>query len=141
MEGDAQTNVGTARRPDRPRLERAEGVPPKRVCLDRGVNWSEQDRQWDVRVNLLPGSEIGALEDARAELEALLEVWKRWDKIKYCFVGGIEVGENPSQDDFERFHVHVALILHTPNTRRAVVHSLRLSRALVVTQSAKSLML
>lgn len=132
MEGDATSaNVGTTGRSDRPRLERADGVPPKRVCLDRGIDWSEQDRQWDIRVNLLPGSEIGSLEDAREELAALLEIWKKWDKIKYCFVGGIEVGDNPSQDDFERFHVHVALILHTPNTRRAVVHSLRLSRALV----------
>lgn len=132
MEGDAASaNVGTTGRSDRPRLERADGVPPKRVCLDRGIDWSEQDRQWDIRVNLLPGSEIGAVEDAREELTALLEIWKRWDKIKYCFVGGIEVGDNPSQDDFERFHVHIALILHTPNTRRAVVHSLRLSRALV----------
>ena len=132
MEGDATSaNVGTTGRSDRPRIERSDGVPPKRVCLDRGIDWSEQDRQWDIRVNLLPGSEIGALEDARAELEALLTIWKKWDKIKYLFVGGIEVGENPSQDDFERFHVHLALILHTPNTRRAVVHSLRLSRALV----------
>lgn len=132
MEGDAASaNVGTTGRSDRPRLERSDGVPPKRVCLDRGIDWSEQDRQWDIRVNLLPGSEIGALEDAREELTALLEIWKKWEKIKYCFVGGLEVGDNPSQDDFERFHVHIALILHTPNTRRAVVHSLRLSRALV----------
>lgn len=131
MEGKTSANVGGSGGSDRPRLERADGVPPKRVCLDRGIDWSEQDRQWDIRVNLLPGSEIGSLEDAREELTALLEIWKKWDKIKYCFVGGIEVGDNPSQDDFERFHVHVALILHTPNTRRAVVHSLRLSRALV----------
>lgn len=138
MEGDTTSaNVGTTGRSDRPRLERADGVPPKRVCLDRGVDWSEQDRQWDIRVNLLPGSEMGSLEDAREELAALLEVWKKWDKIKYLFVGGIEVGDNPSQDDFERFHVHVALILHTPNTRRAVVHSLRLSRALVGSRSGE----
>ena len=138
MEGDAASaNVGTTGRSDRPRLERSDGVPPKRVCLDRGIDWSEQDRQWDIRVNLLPGSEIGSIEDAREELEALLKVWKAWDKIKYCFVGGIEVGDNPSQDDFERFHVHVALILHTPNTRRAVVHSLRLSRALVGTRAGE----
>lgn len=131
MEGESSKHVGTVGGPDRARLERSDGVPPKRVCLDGEVNWSEQDRQWDIRVNLLPGSEIGKIEDAREELAALLEIWKRWDKIKYCFVGGMEVGDNPSQDDFERFHVHVALILHTPNTRRAVVHSLRLSRAMV----------
>lgn len=131
MADEAPTNVGDTGRPRSPRLQRTDGIPAKRVCLDGGINWSEQDRQWDVRVNLLPGAEIGSIEDAREELEALLKIWKTWDKIKYCFVGGIEVGDNPSQDDFERFHVHIALILHTPNTRRAVVHSLRLSRALV----------
>lgn len=131
MADEAPTNVGDTGRPRSPRLQRTDGIPAKRVCLDGGINWSEQDRQWDIRVNLLPGAEIGSIEDAREELEALLKIWKTWDKIKYCFVGGIEVGDNPSQDDFERFHVHIALILHTPNTRRAVVHSLRLSRALV----------
>lgn len=137
MEGGPSEHVGTVGRPDRARLERSDGVPPKRVCLDGEVNWSEQDRQWDIRVNLLPGSEIGEIEDARAELEALLGVWKKWEKIKYCFVGGLEVGDNPAQDDYNRFHVHVALILHTPNTRRAVVHSLRLSRALVGTRAGE----
>lgn len=131
MADEAPTNLGNPGRPRSPRIERTNGIPPKRVCLDGDVNWSEQDRQWDIRVNLLPGAEIGSIEDAREELEALLKIWKTWDKIKYCFVGGLEVGDNPSQDDFERFHVHIALILHTPNTRRAVVHSLRLSRALV----------
>lgn len=131
MADEAPTNLGDTGRPRSPRLQRTDGIPAKRVCLDGGINWSEQDRQWDIRVNLLPGAEIGSIEDAREELEALLKIWKTWDKIKYCFVGGIEVGDNPSQDDFERFHVHIALILHTPNTRRAVVHSLRLSRALV----------
>lgn len=137
MAQPAPTNLGDSGGSDRPRLQRTDGVPAKRVCLDGDVNWSEQDRQWDVRVNLLPGAEIGEIEDARQELEALLKIWKAWDKIKYCFVGGLEVGDNPSQDDFERFHVHVALILHTPNTRRAVVHSLRLSRALVGTRAGE----
>ena len=137
MEGGPSEHVGTVGRPNRARLERSDGVPAKRVCLDGEINWSEQDRQWDIRVNLLPGSEIGKIEDARAELEALLDIWKKWEKIKYCFVGGMEVGDNPSQDDFERFHVHIALILHTPNTRRAVVHSLRLSRALVGTRAGE----
>lgn len=137
MADEAPANLGNSGESRSPRIQRSDGVPPKRVCLDGGINWSEQDRQWDIRVNLLPGAEIGSIEDAREELAALLEIWKKWDKIKYCFVGGIEVGDNPSQDDFERFHVHVALILHTPNTRRAVVHSLRLPRAMVGTRSGQ----
>lgn len=87
--------------------------------------WSEQDRQWDIRINLAPGD--GTLENARTELQWFLDKVRAWDKIKYIFVGGIEVGANPSQDDFKRFHVHAALILFTPNTRRSVVHNLCLS--------------
>lgn len=87
--------------------------------------WAEQDRQWDIRINLGPGD--CTLEDANSELEWFVDKVKAWDKIRYVFVGGIEVGDNPSQDDYQRFHVHCALILNTPNTRRAVVHNLGLA--------------
>lgn len=98
----------------------------KRLSSERiASEWAEQDRQWDIRVNLGPGD--CSLEDARIELKWFVDKCKAWDKIKYVFVGGIEVGDNPSQDDFKRFHVHAALILFTPNTRRAVVHNLCLA--------------
>lgn len=98
----------------------------KRSAAERlASEWAEQDRQWDIRINLAPGD--GSLEDAVKELAWFVDKCKAWDKIKYIFVGGIEVGDKPSQDDYNRFHVHVCLILFTPNTRRAVVHNLGLA--------------
>lgn len=98
----------------------------KRTCAERlASEWAEQDRQWDIRINLGPGD--CTLEDARNNLNRFLDKVKAWDKIKYVFVGGIECGDNPSQDDYQRFHVHACLILFTPNTRRAVVFNLELA--------------
>lgn len=98
----------------------------KRTCAERlASEWAEQDRQWDIRINLGPGD--CTLEDARNNLNRFLDKVKQWDKIKYVFVGGIECGDNPSQDDYQRFHVHACLILFTPNTRRAVVFNLELA--------------
>lgn len=131
MEKRASTDLGSAGGPTPPRLKRTNGIPPRKVCLDSGTDWSEQDRQWDIRVNLTGrGEDMGTIEDARIELAAIVEKWKGWEKIKYCFIGGMELGANPSQEDFERLHVHAALILHTPNTRRAVVAGLGLSKLL-----------
>lgn len=125
MESTTPTNVGTTGEPvvsTIAQIVRAE----KRLSSERiASEWAEQDRQWDIRVNLGPGD--CSLQDARVELEWFVARVKGWDKIKYVFVGGIEVGDNPSQDDFQRFHVHCALILFTPNTRRAVVHNLCLA--------------
>lgn len=90
------------------------------------VDYSEQDRQWDIRRNLGPGD--CSLQDAERELEFFLEKVRTWENIKYVLVGGIEVGDNPSQDDYQRFHVHCCLILRSPTTRRSVVHNLALSR-------------
>lgn len=98
----------------------------KRTCAERlASEWAEQDRQWDIRINLGPGD--CTLQDARNNLNRFLDKVKQWDKIKYVFVGGIECGDNPSQDDYQRFHVHACLILFTPNTRRAVVFNLELA--------------
>lgn len=88
-------------------------------------NWGEQDRQWDLRVNLGPGD--CTLEEAERELEHFLERVKGWENIRYVLIGGIEIGDNPSQTDFKRHHVHGALILRSPTTRRSVVHNLALS--------------
>lgn len=125
MEGLGSTDMGT---PSESKL--SEGSAPiraeKRTAAERlATEWAEQDRQWDIRINLGDGD--CTLTEASTELDWFVDKVKAWDKIKYVFVGGIEVGENPSQDDFKRFHVHVCLILFTPNTRRAVVHNLGLA--------------
>ena len=125
MEGTTKSNLGTSSTP-----EVSNDVTPvcgeKRTAAVRlASEWAEQDRQWDIRINLGPGD--CSFEDACKELDWFVDKVKAWDKIRYVFIGGIEVGDNPSHDDYHRFHVHVALILNTPNTRRAVVHNLGLA--------------
>lgn len=94
------------------------------------VDWGEQSRQWDIRINLVNGigEEPGDLQHAQLELQAWINKIKEWNSVKYVFVGGIELGDNPSREDFKRYHVHAALILKTPTTRRSVVHNLSLSK-------------
>lgn len=136
MEGKrTSADLGTDGSPESKRLARSTRVVAK-GGEGATINWSEQDRQWDARVNLCPAT--GTLRDAETELQELLAIWKAWDKIKYCFVGGIELGENPSQDDYQRFHVHICIILHTPNTRRAVVAGFRFGRYLTGSQAAET---
>ncbi len=104
-----------------------DGVPPaKRAKLPSSTNtWSEQSRQWDIRINLAPGD--SPVEDAEQELDHFKVLATTWSKVRYIYIGGIELGDNPAQDDFGYYHVHAALILHTPNTRRSVVHNLGLA--------------
>lgn len=94
------------------------------------VDWGEQSRQWDIRINLVNGTgeEPGDLQHAQLELQAWINKIKEWNAVKYVFVGGIELGDNPSREDFKRYHVHAALIIKTPTTRRSVVHNLSLSK-------------
>lgn len=79
----------------------------------------------DLRINLGPGD--CTLKEAESELELFLERVKSWENIRYVLIGGIEKGDCPSQDDYQRFHVHGCLILRSPTTRRSVVHNLGLS--------------
>lgn len=125
MASQQASNVGATEPPVVSTIAQIVRAEKRRASERIESEWSEQDRQWDIRINLAPGD--GLLEDARTELQWFVDKCKSWDKIKYVFVGGIEVGANPSQDDYQRFHVHAALILFTPNTRRSVVHNLCLS--------------
>lgn len=125
MASQQSSNLGASEPPVVSTIAEIVRAEKRRASERIESEWSEQDRQWDIRINLAPGD--GLLEDARKELQWFLDKCRGWDKIKYIFVGGIEVGANPSQDDYQRFHVHAALILFTPNTRRSVVHNLCLS--------------
>lgn len=125
MASQQSSNLGASEPPVVSTIAQIVRAEKRRASERIESEWSEQDRQWDIRINLAPGD--GLLEDARKELQWFLDKCRGWDKIKYIFVGGIEVGANPSQDDYQRFHVHAALILFTPNTRRSVVHNLCLS--------------
>ena len=126
LDSTSSTNVGTTDPPvELP--QSGPGVPPqKRAKLSSGENiWSEQNRQWDIRINLAPGD--SPISDAEQELDHFKVLTTTWSKIRYAYIGGIELGDNPAHDDYGHYHVHAAIILHTPNTRRSVVHNLGLS--------------
>ena len=89
-------------------------------------SYTEQNRQWDLRINL--DKELCEITYAEHELAAFCQRVKDWPAVRYAFVGGIELGENPAQDDYEKLHAHIALILHTPLSRRNITYKLSLDR-------------
>lgn len=100
----------------------------KKPRVESDVDWSEQNRQWDLRINL--DLESCNLAVAEHELAAFCERIKAWSAVKYSFVGGVELGSNPATDDYQKLHSHIALILKSPTTRRSVIHNLSLARFL-----------
>lgn len=109
--------------------QRSEGESSKKQrVLDGAVDWSEQNRQWDLRINL--DNESCELSYAEHELAAFCSKIKEWPAVKYAYVGGIELGTNPSTTDYEKLHAHIALILYNPTSRRSVVHNLSLGKFL-----------
>lgn len=104
------------------------GSDAKRSKSDLSAHFAEQNRQWDLRINL--DKELCSLDSAEHELAAFCKRLKDWPAVRYAFVGGIELGENPSQDDYEKLHAHIALILHTPLSRRNVTYKLSLDKYL-----------
>lgn len=126
MDSQPPVDVGASEQPvELP--ANADAVPPaKRARTDASeIDWSAQDRQWDVRINLASGD--SSVEDARKELDHFTLLVTSWSKVRFAHIGGIELGDNPATDDFGYYHSHVALILHTPNTRRSVAHNLGLA--------------
>lgn len=103
-------------------VEGGESERAKKPRVVSDVDWSEQNRQWDARINL--SDESCNLIFAEHELEVVCKRLKEWPAVKYCFVGGIELGENPATTDYQKLHAHIALILHNPTTRRSIVHNL-----------------
>lgn len=102
------------------------GHEAKRTKSDLTAHFAEQNRQWDLRINL--DKELCSLDSAEHELAAFCKRLKDWPAVRYAFVGGIELGENPAQDDYEKLHAHIALILHTPLSRRNVTYKLSLDK-------------
>lgn len=78
------------------------------------VNYSTEDRQWDVRVNVQ--------EDAY--LENLLEsivLENAAGKFKYVLVGGLEIGTRSNQSDYKVRHVHIAVIFHNRASKSSII--------------------
>lgn len=78
------------------------------------VPYSQEDRQWDVRVNVQQDEylqdilESIVLENARG-------------KFKYILVGGLEVGTRPQHSDYKIRHVHVAAVFHNRCSKASII--------------------
>lgn len=112
------------------------GSVSKRGKTDTSVDYAEQNRQWDIRINL--DAEPGVLAYAEHELAAFCDKIKQWGVVRYAYVGGIELGENPAQDDYQKLHCHAALILHSPCSRRSVIYRLSLDKYIGGPHAGKS---
>lgn len=120
-----------------PSSERGESPASKKPrVLDGAVDWSEQNRQWDIRINL--DNESCELSHAEHELAAFCSKIKSWPAVKYAYVGGVELGTNPATTDYEKLHAHVALILYNPTSRRSVAFNLSLGKFLYGRLSGES---
>jgi hypothetical protein len=84
---------------------------------NRFVSHQTEDRQWDARFNV----------QLDEDLDRLLSAAKRefnTGKLKYCLVGGLEVGTKEYQDDYGIRHVHVALIYVNRVSKRSILKNL-----------------
>jgi hypothetical protein len=69
---------------------------------DRAIDWTELAREFDGRLNI----------NKDWEIKILLERIKLFlPQCDYVLVGGLERGDNPTQTDYQKHHVHIALRL------------------------------
>lgn len=76
-----------------------------------------QDRQWDARFNLPTQEDVDTLV---AAAQSLFDA----GRLRYLLIGGVEIGANPKQDDYNIRHCHVALYFHNPTAKSAILKHL-----------------
>lgn len=85
------------------------------------VPFHQQDRQWDLRVNVPTQSDVDRL------LGAVQREWVA-GKFSYVLVGGIEIGDLSWRDDYEIRHVHVALMYTNRVTKASILKNLEVKQ-------------
>ena len=80
----------------------------------KSVPYHQEDRQWDARFNVQADGDLEQL------LAGINEGIGR-GQLKYCLVGGVEVGTRSYQNDYGIRHVHVAAIFHNRTSKRAIL--------------------
>ena len=104
-------NLPTSQQANKPTTAMSNGYSNRFVPLQT------EDRQWDARFNV----------QLDEDLDRLLGALKREfnsGKLKYCLVGGVEIGTKEYQDDFGIRHVHVALIYINRVSKRSILKNL-----------------
>lgn len=80
----------------------------------KDVNYYTEDRQWDARFNV----------PTEAYLNQLLDSIRNSCNqgiVKYCLVGGVEIGTRPNQNDYQCKHVHVAIIFNNRHSKSSIL--------------------
>lgn len=88
---------------------------------NRYVSFQTEDRQWDARFNV-------QLEEDLADLLRAAE--REWNsgKLKYCLIGGVEIGDKEYQDDFGIKHVHCAFVFVNRVSKRSILKNLAIKQ-------------
>lgn len=78
-------------------------------------DFTRRSDQWDIRLNITTTSYLD-------RLLGVCDLYCRNGSVKYLHVSGVEIGTNPAYDSYGNSHVHIALVLHNPTSKRAIVN-------------------
>lgn len=87
------------------------------------VTMKTEDRQWDCRFNIKDEKYLDDFIDTITTLDAN-------GKFKYILVGGLEIGTRPGNDDYQKKHVHVAIILNNRMSKQSLLRNLNIDTTL-----------
>lgn len=87
------------------------------------VTHGTENRQWDCRFNI---------QDQAYLDNFLARIKDQCDKgvIRYVLVGGIEIGTKPQHTDYQREHVHVAVIFHNRKSKSSILKNWQINEDL-----------
>ena len=91
------------------------------VSSKRFVSDATRDKQWDARFNV-------QLEGDLENLIGHVEPYCDGGKLRYCLIGGVEIGDNKYQDDFGIRHVHCAFIFTDKISKNAILNNFGIKR-------------
>lgn len=75
---------------------------------------SQEDRQWDIRINVQDDDYLEAI-----TTNVMLEMAA--GKFKYVLLGGLEIGTRPTHTDYQVRHFHAAVIFHNRASKASII--------------------
>lgn len=87
--------------------------------FDMAVEYTREDRQWDMRVN------VEDQDYADTILTAVKEEAEK-GKFKWVLVSGYEIGTRPEHDDYGKRHLHIGAIYNNNATKSSILKNLKI---------------
>lgn len=78
------------------------------------ISYSTKDRQWDARFNI---NEKNTPEQYIASMQKLVDR----KMLRYGLISGIEIGTRPNHTDYQRKHVHLAIVYNNKASKGAIL--------------------